>query len=263
MPQLNDFEIPRRSLNWAKEAIQESHVVLESYFARVRGVEVTDIDPETGLHHFKVKLSESIPDRVDRRIFEAISNTKNAFDQAMFAAVCAINRRPKSGDVHFPWRSSLEDLNRRMENAKANIPRELHDVIRKHEPYPRSDPGSESGNQIREIAKLANQKHTVSVRVVGYVSGGRFPDSYTTGNGEIGPVIHPALRWDPVHNEMTVLVHGGNLKIKNNYRFAFHVVFQESGALKNVPAMPVVDAFAAKAEAVINDLEAECRKITG
>jgi len=85
-------------------------------------------------------------------------NTREAWNQAVYAACVSIEKVPSKGNLHFPWRSSPSDLNETLKRGP--IPSEFWDVIRGEEPYPTGDGYTGGNDAIKEISKLANDKHT-------------------------------------------------------------------------------------------------------
>lgn len=253
------FDAARKSIAWANEGIQEIDAVLGRFFAHVKTVEVTEVDPNTGHNCFKVKLNERIPADVERKAFEALQHARNSFDQSLFAACVAISKRPKN-DIHFPWRTGPVDLERTLTHKNCRIPVEFWDVLRKHEPYGRSQTYTGGDDAVRELARIANRKHTIGISVAGYIHGGRLPDVH---GSKLSFLTMPAPRWDAVKNEMTLVIYSGDVEIKNNYSFAFSVVFNETASLKNIPVGAGLKMFASKAKGALEDLEREAKKIVG
>lgn len=254
------FDAPRKSIAWANEGINELDSTLKAFFANVQTVEVTDVDPNTGHKRLKIKLSQSLPDSVARKSFEALQHARNSFDQSLFAACVTINKRPKR-DIHFPWRTSPDDLERTFKHVKCVIPVELWDVLRRQEPYGRSEAYAGGDDVVRKLANIANQKHTIGIGVAGFVHGGVHPSVRSGDDG--GFLRIPIPRWDAEKDEMTLVEYSGNPEIKNDYRFRFSVVLKEAPPLQGVPITSALKAFVSKAQSALEDLEAEARKIVG
>ena len=246
------FDRPSETLGWAREAINDLNLTLTGFFNNQPFSTVIEPDPETGHEVHKIKLLTPIPNGVPRRATEALNNVKNAFDQTTFAACAAIGKRPKK-DIHFPWRLNPTDLERVFDKKDAVIPPELRDVFRGHQPYPTGEGYSGGDDGIREVARIANLKHTVGLGITGRVPMMRWPDV-----SHASFVRAPMPRWDPVKNEMILLIVDAGAKVKHNHEVAFYVALNEPGPLEGEPILGALSAFLQKAEQVLIDLKLCC-----
>jgi len=259
------FNRPKESIAWAREAINELDVSFRDFFhpkplgpiikGRKPYGQVVDIDPETGDEVHKFKIFDAVPSALSRRATEALGNLRNSFDQSVFAACSAIGRIPKKGNLHFPWRTSPIDLNRTLENGPVTA--EFWEVIKREEPYPTGNGYTGGDDTIREIAKLANGKHTVGLAITPRVSSYTHPSIFSSGNR----VVIPGIRWDPVKNEMIMAIVSPGTDVKHDYKVQLQVGLDVAPPLRDIPAIALFNAFADRAESFTKAIEAECSKI--
>ncbi|MDJ1466150.1 hypothetical protein [Nitratireductor sp. GZWM139] len=267
MSSLPAFDRPKESITWARDAIQELDADFTNFFKpkptgpitygkKVYG-KVVDIDPETGHELHKFKVFERLPSVLSRRTTEALIHIRESWNQAVYAACASIDKLPKRGNLHFPWRSSPTDLNATLKHGP--IPAELWDVIRREEPYPTGNGYDGGDDHIKEISKLANDKHTIGLtataRVISY--------THPTIHGAISFVSIPAPKWDSVNNEMVMAVVSPGTNVEHNYEVQLQVGLDVPGPLRDVPAIGILNAFADRAEAFTKSIEAECMRISG
>lgn len=250
------FDRPRQTLGFAKDAVDDFEASLRDFFQDDPFARLVELDPNTGYDIHKIKLVKPLPSVAIRRGTEAINNIKNAFDQATFAACAAIGKRPKK-DIHFPWRCNPTDLERRFEKKDAVIPPDLREIFRRHEPYPCGEGYAGGNDQIRELSQIANDKHTVGFDVQGCCPVYRHP----TITGKVSFFDLPSPVWDPMKNEMVMLVISQGANVQHDYQIAFNIIFSETQSLKSTPAVTALKMFLNKADEVCADLFSRCREL--
>jgi hypothetical protein len=247
---LDEFQPARDSIDWAREAIQEIDAFTKSFFSPQNMTHAEEFDPATGLKQFKIKSREPVPKAVRRKATEALNNLKHSFDQSIFGA-CRAVKQPRR-KINFPWARNPTDLERLLENRQ--VPAEFWETIRRHEPYPRGDGYSGGDDILRELAHIANGKHTIGLRVGANIAAITFTHAVFTG-----PLDIPAnSRWDPVKNEMIIATGSADSNFQGQYNFAAYISLNEAGALRDVSLEGVLSAFLDKANKVADDLEAAC-----
>ncbi len=263
---LSAFDRPKESITWAREAINELDVNLRDFFhpkpngPNLQGQKpygrVVDIDHETGDEVHKFKIFEPLPSSLSRRASEALANLRNSFDQAVYAACVSIGKIPRKENLHFPWRSHPNDLDKTLE--KGPIPAEFWDVIKREEPYPTGNEHTGGDDAIREIAKLANGKHTVGLTITPIISSYVHPS--ISGHGIRGEI--PDIKWDSVNNEMIMAIVSPGMNVKDDYKVQLQVGLDVPPPLRDIPAIAILNAFADRAERFTKAIEAECIAIT-
>jgi hypothetical protein len=261
------FDDPREVLDWAREGIKELDASCSAFLNTDIYRQVREIDSNTGQELFKIVCITKMPVEIRRKATEALSNTRHAFDQALFAACCAIGKHPKES-IYFPWAVSPDDLEYKLgaRNLKPGkqpkIPPEFWPRLRSFEPYRRGNTYSGGEDGIRALAQIANRKHTVRLNFsaraatiteeihIDVLSDGQSYESLCT------PV------WDTVKNEIVLARYTPGAKFQTKYRLNLYVAFNEAAPLKEAPVVNTLSAFVAKAQSVIDGLEATAAEIS-
>lgn len=266
---LSSFDSPRNTLTWAKEAINELDAICSAFLGTSQNFqEIRQFDADTKENVLKVVAAKKLPHGIARKATEALSNIRHSFDQSVYAACRAIGQTPKDS-IYFPWADSPADLEYRLgkvsrpgKQQKIKIPPELWPVLRGFEPYRRSDTYAGGDDLVRELARVANRKHTVALNFRGEVAGIKFPSfSGSMDSGESFRLRMP--NWDSVNNEIEIARYPLGIKTDYNYSLNLYVALDESAPLYGVPVSSALGTFLAKAQAVLDVLEQETIKIMG
>lgn len=253
------FEPSRKSINWAREAINELDSALGAYFAGEPLTQVVDIDPDTGHKLLKRVLTAPLPDVIGRKATESMNNLRHSFDQAINGACTALGKRPSSGKearrLNFPWSTDPIDLGHFLKNRP--IPPELWDELKRQQPYPRGEGYAGGDDLIRGMATLANTKHNTGLTFDVEFAGMRGP-SMLNGNFM---AIPSKLQWDTVKQEVVVATFDDFAEVYDDYTLRVYVAFDVTGILKRTPLQSALGAFLDKAQRVVDALEQECARI--
>ena len=263
MSKLSAFDEPQKTIKWAEKAIDEGEAIRESTITKKSFATVSNFDATTGETITKVIMKGSISDDIGRKYTEALNNLRNSFDQSIFAAASAIGKPMK--DAHYPWADNPgKSLDARLKGTGKpgkTIPVELWDTIRAHEPYATS-PAYPGGNDlIRQLAAIANAKHTVGFKTDAALATIMHPSARIErfeggGHVRIAPF---GETWDPVKNEIIVRrTKNAVLKSDNKYRITFYIAFDAPSPVGDVPAELALRVFAQEAQNVLDTLKARC-----
>jgi hypothetical protein len=254
------FDSPTETIAWAREAINELQTIFQGFCNNNNFREFREIDDDAGEEVLKIKLISAFPREMRRKCTEAMERIRHSFDQSLYAACWAIGHRPKES-IYFPWAQNPLDLERRLWDGKpkpSKIPIELWPILRRFEPYSRGN-GYPGGNDIiRELAKIANRKHTINLSVTANVSSTTYDNIHIISATSFSI---PSPRWDPVKNEVELMRLAGKIDPDYKYSVQFYVALNESPPLNLVPAIGVLNAFADKAQTVLDGLESEVQFI--
>ena len=190
------FRPAKESVSWAHEAINEFDVRARAFFCPDRREIITDIDPQTLKSVHKLRLKEPLPLELTRKATEALTRTKEAFDQATFAARKLLSGPPRKS-VYFPWACSPTDLIRLLEER--GLDKRLWDLFESYQPYPTGNSYSGGSDVIRALATLANRKHTIGLVVQPSVTFMMHP---IQGDVVMRYFMPPV--WDAVKNEAVI-----------------------------------------------------------
>lgn len=247
-----EFEPARESVRWAKDAIDELRAAFKSFLQGGNNGIVTEIDPQSGERVQKLRFNERIPSVLARRATEALTAARHAFDQAAFAAR-NITSGKSNESIYYPWAQSPTDLDHLLKSRR--IDQRLWGVFKGHEPYPRSNAYAGGNDVIRALAKLANNKHTVGLTVVGHIVSTRYPNLH----GRVVKNLEmPIPRWDAQKGEAELLRWDGDVELNGHYEFTFEVVLNDPVLPKPVNACGALAEFAMRADQAIETLQAAC-----
>jgi hypothetical protein len=185
---------------------------------------VSEVEAETGVTVFKLVLTREIPVILERRAIEALNNLKNAFDQMVFSTGKAIGRPVK--ERHYPWTDSPRGLEI-IRNSKGNgkVPPEVWDEIERQAPYSRGDNYPGGDDLVREMARLANDKHTIGLAILPAFRRNvqRVQIDRMVGNALFESAGLPY--WDPVKKEAVLARSGGATDLKASYQISLYITF--------------------------------------
>jgi hypothetical protein len=246
------FDSPREVLGWAQKGIDDLKRAIKAFGQDNPFRIVTELDSEQRQQVMKAVRQKPLPDSIPRVATEILNNVRHSFDQATFAACVTLNEGG-SDRLYFPWAESPRDLDGRL---RKSIPEKLWPVFRTFEPYGRGQGYAGGDDVIRELAKIANRKHTVGVTFVPYVTGGAYPN--VSGGGYV-ELVNPV--WDPVKNEVIIARASADARLENNAGLALRITLDEPLPLKGKPIVETLDLFLTKAKQVTDGLETEAARI--
>lgn len=251
------FARPKKTIAWARSAIGELDTELAAFFGSNQCEEIIDLDTKPGHKIVKVRIREQLPDSAARKATEALTNTRHAFDQIVYAACSALEAKPKS-DVHFPWGTTPTDVRRRME-GKALIPPSLWSSIEELEPYPKGEGYPGGDDKIRALSIAANCKHTIGIEPVMRLAGVLLP----TVAGTLLPGQEMAVgpKWDAAKREMLLAMAPADMHVAGDYELHALVVFDDTTAARGMEVVPALTAFVDYAEKSLDRLERRCAEI--
>lgn len=261
MGNLSAFSRPQKLIDRVKAALADAHAAARTFFEGDSAKVIIEHDPEPGFKVRKLVFTSGLPDVVEGRLTDAMNNTRNAFDQAIFAACAAIDKPRK--DTHYPWADSETDLTdwrlRNKKSGKETIPKELWDVLISHDPYPRKEANGRGDTGIRAMATLANRKHTVGIELYAMVTSMKTGTAFLSGTAEVRIPV-----WNPIKNEIILYRwNGPDAQFGGVERFTFDVVFDATAPqpLQGLPAIPCMHAFIEQAQVVCDTLKARAAEL--
>ncbi|WP_299648066.1 hypothetical protein [uncultured Jannaschia sp.] len=263
---LRAFDRPKESIRWAREAVDEFQSGFRQFFEEQTRppvlhpcypyVRIIDLEPETFDQIHKLRFCYALPRALERKANEALQNIRNSFDQSLFAACTAIHKVPRRGDLRFPWCTTPNDLAARL-NKRQIIPAEFHEIIRREEPYPTGDGYTGGNDTIRQIAHLANDKHTVGLKVLTHAAVARPPSIMS-----LDPwVVVPEPSWNMVKNEIFLCKVSPRSKVHDNYQLSLQVAFDVSAPVGDMAADTLLGEFADRAKRFAEVIEARCTRL--
>jgi hypothetical protein len=248
------FVPPQESVGWAQDAIEELNREAHRFFNGDFKTIFTEVDTKTGENVRKVRLTQALPAMFRRKANEALTTTKHAFDQAAFAARNLTSGRDAKL-VYYPWAQNPRDLERRI----IGFDERLWDTFRGHQPYPRGDGYTGGDDEIRALATMANDKHTVGLTVGAQIINSRHPPIRIGAVAQSLTLLVP--QWDSVKNEAELMRWTGDLETHGEHRFVFEILFKNARLTEPVNVLRGLRSFSIKAKTVVESLKARCLEL--
>jgi hypothetical protein len=248
------FEGAQQLIDWAKAAINEADEVASAFINDDNYTPLIHHNPESGRSTLIIRQIEPIPEIVTRRLTEALNNLRNSFDQSLFAACKAINQPVK--DAHYPWADNAGvDLKWKLEGkptAKPKIPPDLWGVIRSQHPYPTGDGYPGGDDVIRQLATLANRKHTIGFEIGTQINGTKIMMRQPTATNL---TFRP--EWNSVENHLELFFwQYGQPEPKLDCDLGLHITFDAPPPVGQLTASDALEAFTNKAQGVLDGFKA-------
>lgn len=253
-----EFEPPKQSVRWAQDAVRELSEAATAFFAKPNlTAPVMQLDGQTGERVYKIVLVERFPESFARKATEALTTTRHAFDQAIFAAKNLVSGR-SADSIYYPWANTPRDLEHLLKSR--SIDQRLWSTIQSHEPYPRSNTHVGGDDGIRALAKIANRKHTIGLSLGGIV--------LQLGSPDIVGLRYQSLKfftpiWDSKKNEAELARWIGDIEVRGNYRVTLQIILEDPSFSEPMNILPALKSFTTKANSVIETLQARCLEILG
>ena len=246
MLSLKPFNIPEKHIGFAKADMEELASKWRAFRQDGLYNTVADFDPKTEVTTHKLVLRRPLPADLERHATSALSNLKNAFDMMVFATCAAINRPIKK--FNYPWADTVVGFTA-IRNSKtgAVIPQEIWEELGRQAPYKRGDHDSFKHDLARDMATLANTKHTVGLTVDCTISTS---SSSISIKKMVGPASfenrHPI--WDSVNQEAILQETSGAVDATAQYTVEAHVAFDVAPPLRDIDTGDALNLFLNHAE---------------
>jgi hypothetical protein len=253
----NNFRAAAEGAEWATEAVDELQVAMERYLAGSAVKTVDENDPLTGEWVRKLRVERPMPSAIRRKATDALVTARHSFDQAAFAAHISLDPTAPPKKLYFPWASDPIDLDGRL---KKHFDERLWDTYRALAPYPPIGTPKEGEFNIKALSEIANDKHSVGLRVQGSVAAMKMPDIVV----ERGRGVIRLPKWDPDTNEIELLrmAAGSRVRFNGPPEVIFTILLMDRRLPD--PPPPVVLAlrhFAAKAAEAVTALRSRCEAL--
>lgn len=245
------FGSPKSRLARAKENIAKLKAGINVFGGTNPYATVVDVDPKTGKHLYKIKMTAALPDEFTHLAVEIVEALRAALDQTGYScARVSGNKRLKH--TYFPFADSPGELANVIRGRCKDIPSDIIAVFSSFHPY-------KGGNDpLWAMNKMANTKHTALVPV-GMAAGGAHIQNLTSAGPGGFEIIAPI--WDGSKNEMLFARTDPAAELKYNINFSFYVSLGGVPTLASKPVQAVFRHLASTVEQIIGASEAECRRL--
>ncbi|MDT7535638.1 hypothetical protein OVY48_19740 [Sphingobium sp. SA2] len=248
------FDEVREQIHWAETCIEHARAKITAYIQNDAFAAEIKVDAETGEYVHKIKLIRPVPIFIKGNLRNAMVDLKHAFDMALHAAARTLGA--SSFDSNYPWADTPHGLcaiiEKRQSKPNTRLPEILVHEIRRQEPYG-TGKGYPGGNDlIRQVAKMANDKHSIGIVAAAQVQSVSFK-TIRINKGEIDLV----KAWNPVKKEIEIARFHGDI-IYDNPKMTGNVFFERVGSLGIRPAIETATNFCNGAKACLEGFEAVC-----
>jgi hypothetical protein len=248
---LNEFDDSKLRLQWAEESFADFERGAKFYFKRTPAEHVIEPDPD-GIHErHKFKLGKPLPVSLTKSTVRTIEDLRAALDMAA-VAVARLANLPVD-DIHFPFCKAAIDFKGRVNSACKGFPEEIKRLFASYEPY------NGGSNLLFAINELCNaSKHRLIVPVASKV-GVNLP--YIEAFGGTRPITIMEGISDSEENEVTYAITERGLKWKHHAQFSFGIFFGKVGIVQGYEVRTNLPAMIRTVSTIIDETEAECRRI--
>lgn len=250
---MSKFAEVREQIQWAETRIELARSEITPYVQDHAFAFSEEVDAETGEHVRKVRLAKSVPVSIKGYLRNAIVDLKHSFDMSLQAAARTLGQN--TFDRNFPWADSpsgVQGIIRAWQkNAKSRLPDLLIQEIWRQEPHRTGEGFSGGDDLIREIAKMANNKHSIGIIASAQIDSVSYANLRLDG----GAKLLLGEGWDPEKKEMVLSRHIGPVSYENR-AVTGNVFFESVGKLGPLPAIEASEAFCNRAKLCQKGFEA-------
>lgn len=247
------FSPPAESLQEGREALAQLRAEIAGFFSEVRVSVITEGIPDTSQQVMRFDFNIAIPGRMRTKAMSALVSAKHSFDQSMFAAYqVLVGKKYKR---YFPWVQSEDDLEARL--IDWGIPAELHAAIRSVPPWESGIPPS--GTDIRALASVANQKHTIGLQASPSPAQLQIRDLSFNGdcrNIAVGPGVRRSEPFFP--GEILRWEGSGTVNLSLGDKVGFYIILDDPKVRIETEAVAGIGDFIAAAQSFHDEARRVC-----
>lgn len=248
------FDEVREQIDWAETRINEADSEIAAYIQHHAFTFLEEVNAETGERQRKIKLAKPVPMSIKGHLRNAIVDLKHAFDMALNAAASELGS--KRFEKTFPWANSPTGVKAIVDSwqrkAKSRSPQILVDEVWRQEPYSTGESFSGGDDLTREVAKMANNKHSIGITASAQIASISFTNVTVESTG--GP-IEIFRSWDPKKQELLLARYTGTIS-HDDPQVTGNVFFERVGGLGALPAIPTAKTFLQRAKLSVEGFEA-------
>ena len=250
------FNVPQRAIDWAKSRVVEAEKTSLRYLKDYAFTILVQDDIEAKEHVSKIRLTKPPPMEIEGLFRNALVDLKHSFDQSLYAAAQAMGCL--RFDKNYPWADTrtgfMTIVEKRQLQKDSRLPEALVDELRRQEPYITESNPTSDGNLVREIAKMANDKHTIGFTASASIASMSVSNVVFQGNR-----LGLPGKWDPVKKEMEITrIAFGDTLSYDVPAFAAAIFFERDGLMGQIPVVLALNKFAEKAQVVLDGLKRSC-----
>ncbi|MEO0955680.1 MAG: hypothetical protein AAFY12_11855 [Pseudomonadota bacterium] len=250
---MGDFDTIQEEIDWARGCAERASAIVDSYLEEDPFSKVIKIDPATGEHVHVIKMIDAPPNTIRHLVRNSVLDLKYAYDRSIYCAA----RRFGIDSGTYPWADSRNGfkarIRKRLEKPATRLPNALIKELFRQKPYTTPPGPSGSPDLTREIAKMANGKHSIGIEIKPVVTGLDLSRGLFVGGVSFGG------QWDPVNKELELFRHPAEAKvIPPQSKITIDIVFEHTGVLGTYEAFGLITQFADRAEACLKGFKRVC-----
>jgi len=244
----NKFHSSRSRIRWAEENIAEFKRQSSAFFARVPYARVVELDDDGIYELHKIRVTEKLPDSLDRHSVQTLEHLRSALDMAAYAV--GLGAGVATDAIHFPFCRGATDIKGRLNSACKDFPDEIKTLFANFQPYSGGD------DLLWALNELCNpSKHRFITPHIFVKAAMTTRYAVTAGESFI------SLRWDGDKNEMVIGGVKPGCQFNYNFDITFDVAFDEVEVVKSQPVSGILDALLSKVKGIVDATEAEGNRI--
>lgn len=249
---MSAFNEVREQINWAETRIEAARIEIARYIGTEAFRFVQDVDTKTGEQVRKIVLVKDVPMSIKGQLRNAVVDLKHAFDMSLHAA--ATSFRVCRFDKNFPWAETPSGVRAKIaswqRDHKSCLPDPIIDEIWRQEPYGTGQGYSGGEDLTREVAKMANNKHSIGIGATAQIQTVSFTNIEVI-NAQSFTLMEA---WNPKKKELVLSRHIGLVRY-DDPAVTGNVVFERVGRLGPLPAVPTAMAFLERAKLCVDGFE--------
>jgi hypothetical protein len=251
MPDPDPFESARRKLARAKSHLADLKQRAGAFHKSYRYEEFTEPDPkkpENIVH--KIRMIGELPPEFSEMTGDIVDNLRSALDHAMHGVAIASGcQNPRN--AYFPFSREAAKFEAALKGRSKDVPEQIYPLLRSYEPY---KGGSEALWALNQVCNANKHKLLIPVGAVTFSTGIKFE-----GTGFCSMPYVPV--WDSTKNEMELFTVGPGSQFKGHFTFGIYIAFGEIESVVGKNAIPTLDLFVDMVETIINEIDAESRRL--
>lgn len=259
-PNMSAFDEVREQINWAETRIEVARIEIAQYIQHDAFRFVQEVNAQTGEHVRKIVLVKDVPMSIKGYLRNAVVDLKHSFDMSLHAAVGELGN--SRFDKNFPWADSPKGvrgiINGWQSKDKTKVPQAIIDEIWRQEPYATGEGYSGGEDLTREVAKMANNKHSIGIGASAQIQSVSF-----TNITVISATSFSLMEaWNPKKKELVLSRHIG-LVSYDDPAVTGNVIFERVGRIGPLAAIPTAISFLERAKLCVEGFEAVVRNGNG
>ncbi|WAC22908.1 hypothetical protein [Blastomonas sp. SL216] len=249
------FDSVQQEIEWARSNLNRAGILLDQYVESQPFSLVIEDDAETGGKIHKIKRMVDPPTEIGHLIRNSILDLKHSFDRSLHVAAFTAGR--EDFNKNYPWSENVAGLKAilrsRQSKNSTSLPLNIIKEIFRQKPYSGEKMPISSRYLVREMAQMANNKHSIGFEFVARPSGTMI-SGFMSYNASIS-----FGTWDAVNKESVfVRVWPGGHAAYGQTSISVDIFFKRDGPIGKVPASVALREFLKSAQMSLEGFQRVC-----